>query len=479
MLDQALAAAAHARDKDLADLVEELRIPSVSTLPEHRDDVRRNAEWLVAKLQALGFDDLAHRCEAGRPSRPARRLDATSTARPIVTLYGHYDVQPPDPLDEWDSPPFEPVVKDGVVFARGCADNKGNHMATLKAVEHWMSVGGPPCNVRFLIEGEEEIGGESLPIYVREHADELATDAIVVWDGGYSSDDHPSLVRRAPRVCSTRTSRCRGRRPTSTPASAVSRRTRATRWRRCSRKLHDDQRRVTVPGFYDDVVEPSEAELALWHRDPDGEATLKKLFGTDALVGEEDFGLEERTWTRPTLEINGMIGGFTGHGAKTVIAARARAKVCMRLVPNQDPAKILDALRAHCESLIGPAYSVTVKAHTSSPAVLLGVEHAAARAAMSAWKAATGKDCVVVRTGGTHPGLHRVQRGARRPDDRERRRDEGLRRARSEREALRRPLLRRDRHDHPLPAGDGRRLTARGAGAGGRRVLRRRRSRAA
>lgn len=401
MLEEALAAALHAREADLADLVEELRIPSVSTLPEHRDDVRRNAEWLAEKLRALGFETSL--VDVKPDGHPVLRADwMHREGAPVVTLYGHYDVQPPDPLDEWESPPFEPVVKDGVVYARGCADNKGNHMATLKAVEHWMSIGGPPCNVRFLIEGEEEIGGESLPIYVREHADELATDAIVVWDGGYSSDDHPSLIVGLRgllytdiEVQGTQTdvhSGYGGVAPNACDALSS-----------MLAQLHDEKRRVTVPGFYDDVVEASDAELKLWHRDPDGEATLKKLFGTQALVGEDDFGIEERTWTRPSLEINGMVGGFTGHGAKTVIAARARAKVSMRLVPNQDPDTILAALRAHCESLIGPAYSVTVKPHAASPAVSLGVEHAAAAAAMTAWRDATGKDCVVVRSGGSIP----------------------------------------------------------------------------
>jgi acetylornithine deacetylase/succinyl-diaminopimelate desuccinylase-like protein len=321
---------------------------------------------------------------------------------PLVTLYGHYDVQPPDPLDEWDSPPFEPVVKDGVVFARGCADNKGNHMATLKAVEHWMSAGGPPCNVRFLIEGEEEIGGESLPRYVKEHAADLATDCVVVWDGGFASDGHPSLVTglRGLLYCDVEVQGTQtdvhsgfgGLAPNACDALAI-----------MLAALHDDKRRITVPGFYDDVVTPTAEEMALWHRNPDGEVSFKKLFGTDALVGEEDYSLEERSWTRPTLEINGIIGGFTGMGAKTVIAARARAKVSMRLVPRQDPHQIFDSLRSHLESLVGPAYSVTVKAHTSSPAVLLGADHDPARAAMRAWEEAMGMPCVVQRTGGSIP----------------------------------------------------------------------------
>ncbi len=401
MLEQALAAAEAARDQDLADLLEELRIPSVSTLPEHRDDCRRNAEWLIARLEAIGLStSLTDVVEGGHPVLRADWMGRPGA--PVLTLYGHYDVQPPDPLDEWDSPPFEPVVRDDVVFARGCADNKGNHMAALKAVEHWMSVGGPPVNVRFLIEGEEEIGGESLPRYVVDNATDLATDCIVVWDGGFSSDDHPSLcvglrglLYTDIEVRGTKTdvhSGFGGVAPNSCDALAT-----------MLGKLHDERRRVTVPGFYDDVLTPSDAEMALWHRDPDGEAGLKKLLGVEALVGEDDYSIEERTWTRPTLEVNGFIGGFTGVGAKTVIAARAHAKVSMRLVPNQDPDRILDALRAHAESLIGPAFSVMVKAHTSSPAVLLGAEHAPAQAAMKAWEEAMGRKAVVVRSGGSIP----------------------------------------------------------------------------
>jgi acetylornithine deacetylase/succinyl-diaminopimelate desuccinylase-like protein len=401
VLEQALTAAASSRDQALADLLEELRIPSVSTLPQHRVDCRRNAEWLVDRLTKLGFECGLH--EVLADGHPVLRADwMRRPGAPTVTLYGHYDVQPPDPLDEWDSPPFEPVVRDGVVFARGCADNKGNHMAALKAVEAWMAVGGPPCNVRFLIEGEEEIGGQSLPMYVRDNASDLASDCIVVWDGGFSSDDHPSLVVGLRgllytdiEVQGTQTdvhSGFGGVAPNACDALAS-----------MLGKLHDEKRRVTVPGFYDDVVTPSDAEMALWHRDPDGDAGIKKVLGVDQLVGEEDYSLEERTWTRPTLEINGMVGGFTGHGAKTVIAARAHAKVSMRLVPNQDPDKVLESLRAHCESLIGPAYSVTVKAHTSSPAVLLGVDHAPARAAMKAWEESMGRKAVVVRTGGSIP----------------------------------------------------------------------------
>ncbi len=198
VLEAALSRAAAAKEADLADLFEELRIPSVSTLPERRDDCLRNANWLKARLDRLGFEtNVVDVIERGLPvvvgewnGRPGK---------PHLTIYGHYDVQPADPLDEWQSPPFEPEVRDGRIFARGCADNKGNHMATLKAVEHLFAAGGPPINLRFLFEGEEEITGESLPRYLRANGDKLETDAVLVWDGGFDEDDRPTLATAHPR----------------------------------------------------------------------------------------------------------------------------------------------------------------------------------------------------------------------------------------------------------------------------------------
>lgn len=400
-LDDALALADSSQDEAVAELVEELRIPSVSTLPEHRSDCRRNADWLVARLEGLGFTaELVDVIEGGHP---VLRADWTGRpGAPVLTIYGHYDVQPPDPLDEWISPPFEPVVTNGLVVARGVADNKGNHMAAIRAVDAWMKVGGPPCNVRFLIEGEEEIGGESLPIYVRNNASDLATDAIAVWDGGFSSDGQPSLcvgLRGLLYVDVTLTGAKTdlhsggfgGVAPNACDALAG-----------VLAALHDDKRRITVPGYYDDVREPDPDEMAKWHRDPEGAKRFEDLMGTTTF-GEDDFSIEERLWTRPTLEVNGFIGGFTGHGAKTVIPARASAKVSMRLVPDQDPDKILDALTAYLRSLAPAGVSVDVVVHTSSPPVLLGADNAAARAAMEAWEAAMGKECVLVRTGGSIP----------------------------------------------------------------------------
>src|ERR1043166_9323568 len=199
MLEKALKAAQAGVKQSDADLFEELRIPSVSALPEHRADVRRNAEWLIERLQKLGFKTSLTDVEAGR--HPVLQADLVVDPKlPSLTIYGHYDVQPPDPLDLWISPPFEPTVRDGRVFARGSADNKGNHMAAIKAVEYARAAGGPPINVRFLIEGEEEITGESLGRYARDHAERLATDWILVWDGGFGEDGSPSLTPGLPGI---------------------------------------------------------------------------------------------------------------------------------------------------------------------------------------------------------------------------------------------------------------------------------------
>ena len=400
-LEAALAAAEAGRDKALADLVEELAIPSVSTLPEHRDDCRRNADWLIERLTHLGFECGLHdMLEGGHPVLRADWMQRDGA--PTLTIYGHYDVQPPEPYELWDSPPFEARIEDGVLFARGCADNKGNHMASLKAVEAWMSVGGPPCNVRFLIEGEEEIGGESLPAYVRANASTLQTGGVVIWDGGFSSDSHPSLVVGLRGLLYTdvivrgsardlHSGGFGGVAPNACDALA---------WMLA--QLHDDNRAVTVPGFYDNVRAPSESEMARWHRDPDGEVRFKELMGTD-VVGEPGYSIEERLWTRPTLEVNGFIGGFTGHGAKTVIPAEASAKVSMRLVPGQDPDVILDAFTKHLKSIAPPGTTVEVIAHTGTPAVECDVDNPVAQAAMASWQEAMGRECVLLRTGGSVP----------------------------------------------------------------------------
>ena len=399
----ALTRAAAARDADLKDLIEELRIPSVSTLPERREDCLRNARWLRDRLKGLGFEtEIVDVMDKGLPvvvadwnGRPGQ---------PHLTIYGHYDVQPPDPMDEWKSPPFEPEIRDGRLFARGAADNKGNHMATVKAVEHLFAAGGPPINIRFVFEGEAEISGESLPRYIRANGDRLKTDAVLIWDSGMDEDGHPTLATalrgllyvelHATGPAVDLHSGVYGGvapNPINTLARIVG-------------ELKDRHGHITIPGFYDAVVRPTPEELADWKKkDARYIETVKRMSGARALEGEEDFLAMERTGSRPTLDANGIVGGFTGEGKKTVIPARASAKVSMRLVPDQDWKTILAALEKQVQELTTPGVEVTIDMLGAAPPVTCGVDHPAAQAMRAAYKAAFGKETALIRVGGSIP----------------------------------------------------------------------------
>jgi acetylornithine deacetylase/succinyl-diaminopimelate desuccinylase-like protein len=401
--NDALTRAAAAREADLADLVEELRIPSVSTLPERRDDCLRNARWLRDRLNGLGFEtEIVDVMEKGLPvvvadwnGRPGQ---------PHLTIYGHYDVQPPDPMDEWKSPPFEPEIRDGRLFARGAADNKGNHMATVKAVEHLFAAGGPPINLRFIFEGEEEISGESLPRYIRANASRLKTDAVLIWDSGLDEDGHPTLATAlrgllyvelyatGPAV-DLHSGMYGGVAPN--PINTLA---------RIVGELKDRHGHITIPGFYDAVVRPSAEELADWKKkDARYAETVKRLSGARALEGEDGFLALERTGSRPTLDANGIVGGFIGEGKKTVIPARASAKVSLRLVPDQDWKTILAALEKQVQELTTPGVEIKVELLGAAPPVTCGVDHPAAQAMRAAYKAAFGKETALIRVGGSIP----------------------------------------------------------------------------
>jgi acetylornithine deacetylase/succinyl-diaminopimelate desuccinylase-like protein len=402
-LERTLELARGARDADRADFFEELRIPSVSTLPERRADVRRNCEWLADRFRALGFEvAITDVVEGGHPVLQTDWRGAGAAA-PTLTIYGHYDVQPPDPLEEWQSPPFEPTVRDGFVYARGSSDNKGNHMAALKAAEHSLAAGGPPINLRFLIEGEEEISGASLPTYVRENAARLGTDHVLIWDGGFSADGRPELVtglrgilyvelEAVGAAVDLHSGGYGGNAPN--PLNTLA---------RILGELKDREGRITIPGFYDGVRPPSADEMSDWDLTEAYGETVRRLMGARTLEGEPSYSAAERAWARPTLDVNGFIGGFTGEGAKTVIAARGRAKVSMRLVPDQDPMRILDSLREYVDELTTPGVTVEVRLLGAAPPVLAGADHDGAQAVAAAFEAAFGQRAVRLRTGGSIP----------------------------------------------------------------------------
>src|SRR6476660_9436641 len=382
--DAALARAKAARDADLADLVEELRIPSVSTLPERRDDCIRNAEWLRDRMVALGMKvEIVDVIKEGNPVVVADWNGAPG--KPHLTIYGHYDVQPPDPLDEWKSPPFEPEVRNGHLYARGCADNKGNHMATLKAVEHLFAAGGPPVNIRFLIEGDEEISGESLARYLRATGSKLKTDSVLVWDGGFDEADNPTMATALRGILYVELQATGAAvdlhsgmyggvapNPINTLARVIG-------------ELKDRNGHISIPGFYDAVLPPTDEELADWKKKDGHYAKMvQKMSGARALEGEPGYLALERTGSRPTLDANGIIGGFTGDGEKTVIPARATAKVSMRLVPDQDWKTILGSLEKHVAALSTPGVEIKVVLLGSAPPAMCGVDHDAARALRAA-----------------------------------------------------------------------------------------------
>ena len=403
LVEGALERAAAAREADLHDLLDELRIPSVSTLPDRREDCLRNARWLRDRLAKLGMKaEIVDVMEGGLPvvvadwnGRPGQ---------PHLTIYGHYDVQPPDPMEEWKSPPFEPEIRDGLVFARGAADNKGNHMATVKAVEHLFAAGGPPINLRFLIEGEEEISGESLPRYIRANGSRLKTDAVLIWDSGLDEDGNPTLATalrgllyvelhaRGPAV-DLHSGMFGGVAPN--PINTLA---------RVVGELKDRHGHITIPGFYDRVVKPSPEELADWkQKDARYIETVRRLSGSKALEGEEGYLALERTGSRPTLDANGIVGGFIGEGKKTVIPARASAKVSLRLVPNQDWKAILAALKNQVQELTTPGVEIAIELLGAAPPVTCGVDHRPAAALRDAYQKAFGRETSLIRVGGSIP----------------------------------------------------------------------------
>jgi acetylornithine deacetylase/succinyl-diaminopimelate desuccinylase-like protein len=402
-MDAALAKAVSARDADLADLIDELRIPSISTLPERREDCLRNARWLRDRMTALGMKvEIVDVIKGGNPVVVADWNG--QPGKPHLTIYGHYDVQPPDPLDEWKSPPFEPDVRNGHIYARGCADNKGNHMATLKAVEHLFVAGGPPVNLRFLIEGEEEISGESLARYLRANGAKLKTDSVLVWDGGFDEAGNPTLatalrgllyveLHAGGAAVDLHSGMFGGIAPN--PINTLA---------RVIGELKDRSGHITIPGFYDAVLPPSDEELADWKKKDSGYAEMmREMSGARALEGETGFLALERTGSRPTLDANGIIGGFTGEGTKTVIPAHASAKVSMRLVPDQDWKAILSSLERYVKELETPGVEIKVVVLASAPPVTCEVDHPAARALRAAYAEAFGKETALVRVGGSIP----------------------------------------------------------------------------
>ncbi len=407
-----IACEAYLRDHDdeqKARLYDFLRIPSISSLPDHVADVRRAAEWVADRLRALGAQGVALLPTAGNPivwgEWPA------PAGAPTAILYGHYDVQPPDPLDLWTTPPFEPTERAGRLYARGAADDKGNMYAPLAAIEALLATEGAlPIGIKCLFEGEEEIGSPSLPVFVRANRELLKADFALCADGGQWGPDQPSLTVSSKGIaaCQVDLHTANSDLHSGGHGAAVPNAVEALA--RLVTTFHDEHGRVAVPGFYDAVRDLTAAERADIEAIPFDEETYRQDLGLKALWGDPEYTALERRWGRPTLDLNGIWGGFQGEGLKTVTPNEAHAKVTCRLVPHQDPGAILDAIEAHLNTHCPPGATVSLRRFNGAARPFaVAADHPALDAARGVLRELYGKEPLITRTGGTLPLAETLQ----------------------------------------------------------------------
>lgn len=385
------------------ELCDYVRFPSVSAQPQHKADVAACAEWTRQHCERIGLE--VRLCPtAGNPVVVAKTLRTAPGKRPHFMVYGHYDVQPPEPLELWKSPPFEPRVMNGSVFGRGASDNKGQHLAHLNAVEAYLATGTPlPCDLTFVIEGEEEVGSKSLGDFLKKNAAELRCDAIVISDNGIPSPKHPALTYALRGITALEVELQGPSRDLHSgifggcldnPAMALA---------QLLAKLRDKNGRVTVTGFYDDVVPLSARERKQFTRLPGSDEALRKFLGVPALFGERGFTATEQRSARPTLEINGLTSGYQGEGSKTIVPSWARVKITCRLVPNQNPAKVRKLVMDHLRRICPPTVRMTIKGGHGGEPYLFSPDSPQAHAALRALKTAFGCEPVLMREGGSIP----------------------------------------------------------------------------
>ena len=426
MSSSAVAYAHQNHPRFLNELKDLLRIPSISTLPEHKGDCRKAAEVLAAELKRIGMENVRLIETAGHPLVYADWLHAAGT--PTVLCYGHYDVQPPDPLDEWLSPPFEPTERNGNIYARGAVDDKGQVWAQVKALESLMAANKAlPLNVRVLLEGEEEVGGEGIAKFVASKPPELKADFALVSDTELFAPGLPTLcvglrgmIYTELEVRGAKTDLHSGMYGGAAPNPFVS-------LAQILAKLKDEEGHILIPGFYDGIIPPSPEELAAWQSLPfDEEHYRITEVGARQLVGEAGYSVLERTWARPTLDVHGIPGGFIGAGAKTVIPAKAVAKVSMRLVPGMVPAKAFALYKSYVEKIAPAGVDIDVRMIHSGDPCLIPVDNPYIQAATHALKEVWGKETVFIRSGGSipivgdfdrHLGVPSVMMGFGLPDD--------------------------------------------------------------
>ncbi len=390
--------------RHVAELCEYVRFPSVSAQPQHAADLRACADWIAARCRGLGLDTRVH-ATPGNPivvARTPRRRGARR--RPTFLVYGHYDVQPPEPFGLWTTPPFEPTVRGRDLFARGASDNKGQHLAHLNALEAWQASGKElPCDLIFLIEGEEEVGSTSLQDFLRRHRRELACDAVVISDNGIPDLRHPSLTHALRGIAAIEVRIDGPARDLHSGIFGGSVENPAMALCRLLGALRDARGRITVPGFYDDVRKLTAAERRQLARVPFSGAGYRRLLGVPQLFGEAGYTPIEQCTARPTLEINGLTSGYQGEGSKTIVPAWASAKLTLRLVPDQRPARVIAAVKRELQRLCPPTVRLTVRhGHGGEPYLVPG-DGPLARAALRAIERGFGHPALLTREGGSIP----------------------------------------------------------------------------
>lgn len=388
------------REQSLQDLITLLRIPSVSTLPEHESDMHAAAEWIAERLRDLGFESVAIMPTARHPVVYGEWMQAGPQA-PTILIYGHYDVQPADPLDEWTHDPFDPQIRGENIYARGASDMKGQLVASLRAVEAMLKTSGMPINVKYMLEGEEEIGSPSLEGFIREHKDMLRCDVCLNTDAGILAPDQPAITY-ALRGLAYFEIRLRGAATDlhsgtfggviDNPAIVLC---------KLIAGMRGDDGRITLPGFYDDVRELSPEEIAGLPDTPD--SWWLERAGARKLFGEKGYDVNIRARARPTLDVNGLLSGFIGEGSKTVLPAKAMAKVSMRLVPDQRPERIRQILEAYLKEHMPDTMTWELLEHAGAPPAIIERDSDAVRAASEALEAVWGVKPVFDRQGGTVP----------------------------------------------------------------------------
>ena len=389
------------KDRFLSELFDWLRIPSISADSTRKGDVRKATEFLKNRLEEAGADSVEIFETKGHPIvYGEKRVDPTL---PTVLIYGHYDVQPADPLNLWDSPPFEPVIRDEKIFARGACDDKGQVYMHVKAFEVMTKLELPKCNIKFMVEGEEEVGSDNLALFVRENRHKLQADVILISDTALISLDHPSITTglRGLSYMEVEVTGPNRDLHSGVYGGAVGNPINIL----CSMiaSLHDQDGRVTIPGFYDKVAELTKKEREELNKAPFHLEQYKKELEIGEITGEKGYTTLERTGIRPTLDVNGIWGGYTGEGAKTVLPSKASAKISMRLVPHQTSAEITNLFTKHFESIAPPYVKVKVRSHHGGEPAVTSTDSAPFRAASFAFKEVFGKDPIPTRDGGSIP----------------------------------------------------------------------------